>query len=181
VRTITVFFITSADGYYEGPNGEFDWPVVDGEFMAFADEQLGEFDTLLFGRRTYETMAAHWPAEGNNSRTAELMNGMPKLTVSRTMTSADWAGTRVVPDLAELKAIKEGPGGDIIIMGSSNLCSNLLEAGLLDEIRIMVMPVLLGAGKSVLHTVTGRHALELTATRPFDSGNNLLTYRPTTR
>jgi dihydrofolate reductase len=180
MRKIVVFFVATADGYYEGPNGEFDWPVVDEEFEEFANDQLREFDTLMFGRRTYEHMAAWWPtdaAKENDQTTTELMNGMPKLAVSRTLASADWAGTTVVDGLEEVKQLKEGPGGDIIIMGSSELCANLLAAGLLDEIRVMHMPVFLGAGRSLLHTLDSRISLDLIATRSFASGNALLCYR----
>jgi dihydrofolate reductase len=176
-----VFLVASADGYYEGPNGEFDWPVVDAEFNAFATEQLDSTDTMVFGRVTYGGMAAWWPTESartNDPEVARRMNEKAKIVVSRTLERADWEHTRVFRTVDELAALKEEPGGNVIIMGSSNLAASLLDAGLVDELRIMVMPVLLGGGKSLLHTVTGRVPLTLLGVTTFKSGNVWLTYQP---
>src|SRR5215467_14945596 len=89
MRKIFAFIVTTVDGYYEGPNGEFDWPVVDAEFNDFAVEQLDEIGTLLFGRVTYEGMAAYWPTPAaieDDPRIAATMNGAEKVVVSRTWT-----------------------------------------------------------------------------------------------
>lgn len=186
MRAINTFLVATADGYYEGPNQEFDWPVVDAEFNDFAIEQLAEVDTLLFGRRTYELMAQYWPtaqAQQDDPKVAGLMNGLPKLVVSRTLGTADWAQTRVIGDdvAGQLAELKRQPGKDIIIMGSSELTVSLIRMGLLDEVRIMVCPVILGAGRSLFRTADERIGLTLLRTRPFASGNVLLTYRPTAR
>ncbi|HEX6873522.1 MAG TPA: dihydrofolate reductase family protein, partial [Micromonosporaceae bacterium] len=111
-------------------------------------------------------------------RIASLMNRLPKIVVSTTLRHADWAGTTVVSDLDKLAAIKPEAGGDIIIMGSSNLTVNLIEAGILDEARIMIHPIVLGAGRSLFCTARRRIGLELLSTRTFASGSVLLTYRP---
>ena len=137
----------------------------------------------MFGRATYEGMAAYWPtatAEEDDPRVAERMNRLPKIVVSRTLQSADWNNTRVINgDVAtELPALKEEPGGDIMILGSSNLTVSLMELGLLDELRIMVMPVVLGAGKSLFRTAEERFTLKLLDTRAFSSGNVVLIYEP---
>jgi dihydrofolate reductase len=183
MRRIFTFLVASADGYYEGPNGEFDWPVVDEEFNQFALEQLDEVDTLVFGRRTYEGMASYWPtpaAEQDNPRITAAMNGLDKLVASRTLQEATWANTRLVRDDAagELARLKRQPGKDMAIMGSSALTVSLLRAGLVDELRIMVMPVVLGDGHSLFRTADERIGLRLTGSRPFRSGNVLLTYQP---
>jgi dihydrofolate reductase len=183
MRRILAFLVTTVDGYYEGPDGEFDWPVVDEEFNEFGLAQLDEVDTLLFGRVTYEGMAAYWPtpaAEQDDPRVAARMNSLPKVVVSRTLEQADWANTRVVGDdvAGELTRLKRQPGKDIAIFGSSDLTVRLLGMGLVDELRIMVHPVVLGAGKSVFRTATGRFGLELVEARPFRSGSVLLRYRP---
>ena len=89
MRKILAFLVVTVDGYYEGPNGEFDWPVVDEEFNEFGLRQLEEVDTLLFGRVTYEGMASYWPtpaAEQDDPRVAAKTNTLPKLVVSRTVT-----------------------------------------------------------------------------------------------
>jgi len=183
MRKIFAFIVTTVDGYYEGPNGEFDWPVVDAEFNGFAVEQLDEIDTLLFGRVTYEMMAAYWPtpaAIDDDPQIAARMNGAEKVVVSSTLDRADWENTRLIRDdfAAELAELKERPGKAIAIFGSSALTVTLLRLGLVDEVRIMVHPVVLGAGKSVFRTAEERIALRLTGTRPFASGSVMLYYEP---
>jgi dihydrofolate reductase len=183
MRKILAFLVTTVDGYYEGPNQEFDWPVVDDEFNEFAVQQLDEIDTLLFGRVTYEGMAAYWPtpaAQEDDPRVATRMNNISKIVVSRTLDKAEWANTRLVNDdvAEEITALKGQPGKDIAIFGSSSLTVSLLRLGLVDELRIMVMPVVLGDGMSVFRTADERISLKLLKTRVFSSGNVLLTYQP---
>jgi dihydrofolate reductase len=183
MRKIFAFEVASVDGYYEGPNHEFDWPVVDEEFNQFAVEQLDEADTLLFGRATYEVMASFWPtpmAEQSDPEVARRMNGYSKIVVSRTLGAAGWANTRVVGDdvAGEIARLKQEPGRDIAIFGSFALTVNLLMLGLVDEIRIMVSPVVLGGGASLFHTADERIRLTLRNVRTFASGNVLLTYEP---
>jgi dihydrofolate reductase len=97
--TIASFTFISLDGFYEGPNGELDWPNVDAEFNGFAARQLDEADTLGFGRATYEHMAAYWPTEqamANDPAITSRMNAKKKLVFSTTLTDANWSGTTVV-------------------------------------------------------------------------------------
>jgi dihydrofolate reductase len=186
MRRIFAFLVSSVDGYYEGPNQEFDWPVVDDEFNQFAIEQLSEVDTLIFGRVTYEGMASYWPtptAEQNDPEVTGAMNSLNKIVVSRTLGEPTWANTRLVKDdvVGELTRLKQQPGKDMVVMGSSNLTVNLLRAGLVDELRIMVMPVVLGDGHSLFRTAEDRIGLKLVSVKPFESGNVWLTYQPATR
>ena len=183
MRKIFAFIMTTLDGYYEGPHEEFDFWVVDEEFEEFSAEQLDEVDALLFGRVTYEGMAAYWPtpdAERDDPTVAAKMNGLSKIVVSRTLERAEWANTRLIKDdvAQELSDLKQQPGTDIAILGSSDLTVSLLEMGLVDEVRIMVNPVVLGAGKSVFRTAGARISLKLVKSRRFDSGNVLLYYQP---
>jgi dihydrofolate reductase len=186
MRKIVAFLVATVDGYYEGPNQEFDWPVVDEEFNEFGLHQLEEVDTLLFGRVTYQGMASYWPtpaAQQDDPRVAAKMNGLPKLVVSRTLREADWANTRIIDDdvAGELTKLKQQPGKDIAVFGSSDLTVSLLGLGLVDELRIMVAPVVLGAGRSLFRTAPERIHLQLLSTRAFRSGNVLHTYRPAAR
>jgi dihydrofolate reductase len=184
MRKIFSFIVMTLDGYYEGPNGEFDWPVVDEEFNRFAVEQLDEVDTLLFGRVTYEGMAQYWTtpeAEQYDPEIAPRMNRIAKIVVSRTLDKAEWANTRLLADAEELTRLKQEPGKDIAIFGSSSLTVDLLRLGLVDELRIMVNPVVLGGGRSLFRTASERIGLKLVRTRTFDSGNVLLYYQPTAR
>jgi dihydrofolate reductase len=186
MRKIFAFIMTTLDGYYEGPSQEFDFWVDDEEFNEFSVEQLDEVDTLLFGRVTYEGMAAYWPTpagEQDDPRVAARMNGLSKIVVSRTLDKAEWANTRLIKDdvTGELTKLKQQPGKDIAILGSSDLTVSLLQMGLVEEVRIMVNPVVLGAGKSVFRTAGERISLRLLKSRPFNSGNLLLYYQPAAR
>jgi dihydrofolate reductase len=183
MRKIFAFIMTTLDGYYEGPNHEFDFWVLDEEFSEFSVEQLDEVDTLLFGRVTYEGMAAYWPtpaAEQDDPRVAARMNGLSKIVVSRTLDKAEWANTRLVKHdvSAQLTELKQQPGKDIAILGSSDLTVSLLRMGLVNELRIMVNPVVLGSGRSVFRTAGERVGLRLVKSRLFSSGNVCLYYQP---
>ena len=168
---------------YEGPGHAIDWHNVDVEFNEFAIAQLDLVDMLLFGRVTYEMMAAFWPTDAamkDDPVTAAAMNRLPKIVFSRTLSSAAWQNTRLVKDnvAEEVTMLKEQAGKDLIIFGSSDLSVSLIQAGLIDEFRIMVNPVALGNGKALFKGLPGRLNLELIKTRTFKSGNVLLFYRP---
>jgi dihydrofolate reductase len=181
VRKLISFMVVTADGYYEGPDGEFDWPNVDDEFNEFAINQLNDIDTLLFGRRTYEGMASYWPAAAQDDPViADRMNGIDKVVFSTSLTEATWHNTTLVTgDVASsVRELKEKPGRYLALFGSPHLTVSLLEAGLVDELRVMIHPILLGGGKSLFRTLTGRVPLVLGPTTVFRSGNVLLCYRP---
>jgi dihydrofolate reductase len=181
MRTIFSFLMTSLDGYHATSEGDLDWHNVDQEFHDFAAIQVDQADTLLFGRKTYQGMAEFWQSpmalEVDPSMAAR-MNSYQKIVVSRTLTSADWGPARLissdVPE--ELAKIKAQPGKDIALLGSSALAASLLRADALDELRVMVNPVILGSGQPCF-SGADRTGLKLTAVREFRSGNVLLTYR----
>ena len=182
MRKIFAFLVTSVDGYHETNDGDLSWHNVDAEFLDFAVEQLEEADTLLFGRKTYEHMAEFWPTDdGLNSdpAIASRMNGFDKIVVSGSLSEAAWGPVTIISDdvAEQLTKIKEQPGKDIAVLGSSELTASLLRAGVVDEIRIMVSPVALGSGHPVL-AGADRTGLELLRFRHFASGNMLLTYVP---
>jgi dihydrofolate reductase len=182
MRKIFWFEMATLDGYHETLESSLDWHTVDDEFQDFALRQLGEADTLLFGRRTYDLMAAFWPTAagpGAHGQIAEAMNSLAKVVVSTTMTTASWAPTTIISaDVeGELGRLKAKPGADIALIGSSALAASLLSLGLLDELRIMINPVVLGGGRPQL-AGADRADLSLTGVREFRSGNVLLTYEP---
>jgi dihydrofolate reductase len=184
VSTLASFIFTSLDGFYEGPEGEIDWPIIDEEFKAFAVGQLDEADVLGFGRATYEHMAAYWPTEqavSDDPAISSRMNAMEKLVFSRTLTDAAWSGTTVVRGEATecIPSIKAAAGKDVLVLGSAHLTADLAQAGVLDELRIMVCPVVLGQGRSLFDDAEHRVPLNLLRVRQFDSGTLVLTYRPT--
>lgn len=182
MRKAFLFMMVSANGYFEGLNHELDWHHVDKEFDDFAKEQLDEADTLLFGRVTYEMMASFWPTIGMEREpdVARRMNGKEKVVFSNTLPSADWKNTRLVRGDAakELAVLKKRMGKSIAILGSSKLAASLADAGLIDEFRIMVNPVLMGSGHPLMEGLSKRLSLRLTNSRQFGNGNMLLCYAP---
>jgi dihydrofolate reductase len=169
----------TANGLYERGPWEIDWHNTDEEFNEFAIEQLELMDTLVFGRKTYEGMVRYWPtpeAIASDPIVAGKMNGLAKIVVSKTLDSADWSNTRIVRDPEAIAALKREPGKDALLIGSSDLATSLGTQGLIDEYRLMVAPVALGAGKPVLAGLAADLRLTLLRTRAFKNGNVLLTY-----
>jgi dihydrofolate reductase len=183
VSTVAAFIITSLDGFHEGPNGEFDWAIVDEEFRDFAIRQLDQADTLGFGRATYDHMAAYWPtdqAEANDPAIASRMNSMPKLVFSTALEEASWSNTTVVGGEAveRIEAVKAATAGELLVIGSAHLTAGFVAAGVLDELRIMISPIVIGQGRSLFEDLKDRVGLSLAHVRQFGSGSVLLTYRP---
>jgi len=186
MRKLLSFHLTSLDGYYEGPGQAFDWLVVDAEFNQFALRQLEEADTLLFGRASYEMMAGYWPtsaAEQDDQAVVARMNGLAKIVISQTLDTAEWAPTQLIGDCVAdvLAKLKQQPGKNMLIMGSSALTASLIGMGLVDEVRVMISPVVLGGGKSLFRTAAERISLTLLQAKSFRSGNIVLCYRPDAR
>ena len=183
MRRLLFFMMVSANGMYERARWDVGWHEVDDEFDAFAVDQLRSVDTLLFGRVTYEGMAAYWPtpeAIAGDPAVAGPMNALPKLVFSSTLESVDWNNSRLIggdPAAAVARMKTEG-GGDAIILASSDLSLTLAGHDLIDEYRLMVNPLFLGTGKPVLQGLRADVALGLHAVRTFGNGNVLLTYRP---
>jgi dihydrofolate reductase len=182
MRKIFQFTMITADGYFEGLNHDISWHNVDREFSDFAESQLDEADTLVFGRKTYDLMANFWPtayAREADPRTAERMNGLDKVVFSHSLKEAAWEHTQLYSEHAPevLNSLKEKPGKDILILASSNLCITLLKEKVIDEVRIMVNPLFLGKGTPLFAGLENPDRLTLTSNRAFKSGNVLLTYR----
>lgn len=183
MRKVIIFNLISLDGYFEGPSREIDWHNVDNEFNQFAIDQLNNADTLLFGRVTYNLMASYWPTKTaieDDPIIADLMNRIDKIVFSRTLKYVDWKNTRLVSDdpAAEIRKLKDSPGKDVFIFGSSDLATGLLHDRLIDEVRLIVNPILLGSGKAMFTGLKNRVNLKLLNTRTFNSGNVLLYYQP---
>ena len=175
--------MVSLDGFFEGPNQELDWHNVDAEFNEFATAQLDASGVLLFGHKTYDIMAAFWPTKialEGDAIVAKQMNSLPKIVFSRSQMEVNWSNSRLVTGNIsdEISNLKQQPGKDIAVFGSSNLCVNLLEMDLLDELRIMVNPVLLASGHRLFDGLDSEVGLSLQNSRQFRSGNVLLTYQP---
>ncbi len=183
MRKVFLFMMVSLDGYFEGPDHDLGWHNVDEEFNEFAIEQLNEVDALLFGRVTYQMMASFWPTQfaiENDPVVAGKMNSLPKLVFSTTLEQVDWENSRLVKEriTEEVSQLKQQEGGDLAIFGSAALATSFLHMGLLDELRLMVNPIVLGSGSSLFKGVHEKLNLKLLKTREFRSGNVLLYYEP---
>lgn len=167
------------DGFLSGPRGELDWhfPLWTEEMAQSACDQLSTMDTILMGRITYQTMAPYWPkAPAGNF--GDMMNRLNKVVFSSTMQQAAWNNTRIVREntAVEVARLKKQPGKNIIVYGSRSIVACLKEAGLIDEYRIWVHPVVIGNGNA-LFDLHDRMNLTLLRTKTFGSGVILLYYQ----
>jgi len=183
MRKVFLFMMVTLDGFFEGPDHEIDWHNVDEEFNEFAIDQLNEVDALLFGRVTYQGMVSYWPtqfAKENDPIIADKMNTIPKFVFSTTLDKVEWSNARLVKEhiAGEVSQLKHEQGRDLAIFGSAKLAVSLLQMGLLDELRIMVNPVVLGNGKPLFTGIHDKVNLKLIKIRTFRSGNVLLYYQP---
>ncbi len=178
MRKIISGLFISLDGVVEAPEA-WHFPYFDDEMGAAVGAQMAQADTMLLGRRTYEIFAASWGHRSSDVPFTDVINAMPKLVASTTMTSADWQNsTLLTGDLEEtLREVKAGDGGDITVPGSITLVRSLLRLGLLDELRLMIHPIILGTGTCLFDGI-GRHRLTLTDSNTFATGVLNLTYMP---
>lgn len=183
MRKIIVSNLISLDGFISGPNGEIDWFKYDKEVEDYGKVQLSSVDTILFGRVTFELMASYWPtatAAANDQMIIDAMNNLPKIVFSKTLKKVDWKNSRLVKDdiEGEVAKLKQQPGKDMVIYGSGSIVSTLAQAGLIDEYRIFVNPVVLGNGKPLFKDIQSRLTLKHINTKTFGNGLVLLCYRP---
>lgn len=173
--------LVTLDGFFEGAKPwDIDWLeyVWGDELEQFSLEQAATADLLLFGRVTYEGMAAHWTtAEGE---VADVMNSISKVVFSTTLETADWNNTRLVTGQVEeeVARLKQQPGEDILVFGSAELSSTLMQHDLIDEYRLCVVPVVLGEGNPLFKTRPERMKMQLVDTRSLETGGVILRYRP---
>lgn len=173
----------SVDGYFEGPDKNIDWHTADKEFDKYAINFLDNLDVLIFGRTTYELMASYWPTASalkDDPIVAEKMNKLRKVVVSETLEKAEWNNTELIKtNVAEkIGKLKDQPGKDMAIFGSSDLSLTLIPHRLIDEYRIFISPVLLGNGNSLFKGLQEKQQLKLIKAETFNSGNVLLYYEP---
>ena len=164
-------------------NGGWSMPYFDVEAMGGAiGEVMEQTEALLFGRRTWQTMAAAWPERAGDPF-ADRMNDIPKYVASRTLTQDDltWPNSTLLPAddaIGAVRDLKEKPGGGIQVMGSPTLAAQLVAAGLVDEYRLMIEPILLGGGKRVFPADGEARPLELVSATTASTGVLICTYRP---
>lgn len=169
------------DGYFEGQEPwslDFHQSVWGEELERFSIEQLDGIGTLLFGRKTYEGMASYFSAD--TGEVADRMNAIPKAVVSRTLETADWQNTRLLKGegVDAVRALKEEPGQDIYVFGSADLLASVEEAGLIDEYRICLAPVTLGAGNPLFKPGSKPQDMALLDAKTLTNGGVILRYVP---
>jgi dihydrofolate reductase len=169
------------DGYFDGAKSwELDWHmyVWGEELERFSIEQLRSAGMLLFGRVTHDGMAAYWKTA--TGEVADYMNSLPKVVVSETLQGSDWNNTRVIRTSAtdEVAKLKHEISRNIFVFGSGKLSATLAAAGLFDEFRIAIVPVILGRGSTLFGRGLPRLRLKLLESRPLSSGAVILRYEP---
>jgi dihydrofolate reductase len=193
MRIVIIEFM-SLDGVVQapgGPNEDTDggfahggWshPFFDEVAGGAFDDALTKAEALLYGRRTWQTMAAAWPGRAGDPF-ADRMNAIPKYVVSKTLGDDEltWNNTTRIPGdeaVARIRELHETDGGNLLVMGSPTLVRTLLHEGLVDELRLMIEPVILGGGKSIFPDDGAKHTLELVSTVTSGTGVHVCTYRP---
>lgn len=182
MRRIIVWNLMTLDGQFEGAKPwdlDFHLLAWGPQLERLSERQAEEGDLLVFGRRTYEGMAAYWPTAEGEGKIKAFMNSVAKIVVSRTLKEAGWNNSRVVGDpVAELARLKAEPGKAMLVFGSAELTASLLQAGLVDEIRVCIVPVLLGAGTPLFKPSPQRILLKLLGSEITEAGSVILRYAP---
>ncbi|WP_040338466.1 dihydrofolate reductase family protein [Candidatus Blastococcus massiliensis] len=183
MRRIVFHLMVSLDGYFEGPDADIGWHRVDEELHAFFNAQLATCSAFLEGRVTYELMEGYWPTADQNPGSsppevefAQIWRSMPKIVYSRTLDAPGPDATvvrDVVPD--EVRALQAEPGGDMVV-GGPVLAAAFREHDLIDEYRLFVSPVVLGAGRKAFPPGGPPADLDLVETRAFGNGVVMLRY-----
>lgn len=177
MRKIVAYLLTSVDGVVEAPD-RYARAELFPDLVGLIGELISDQDTVLFGRRTYDAWSGHWPAS-KVQPFADFINSVPKRVFTSHPLDTPWANTiRVSGELGpEIRKMKRSPGGVIGVHGSVTLIETLLRQGLLDELRLSVLPCIAGAGRRL---AVGPNVLqlELTQARTTEGGVQLLTYRP---
>ena len=184
MRKVHVFDNVSLDGFFTDAKNDMSWAHKrDEEWNEFASANAGGQGELLFGRVTYEMMAAFWPTPQAAQLLPDVaagMNAMRKIVFSRTLDTVTWQNTTLVKGdlVTEVTRLKQQPGSDLVILGSGRIVSQLTQARLIDEYQIVLNPIVLGSGRTLFETVEGKVPLRLTRTRAFKNGNVVLWYEP---
>jgi len=191
MRKIIGAAFVSLDGVMQGPGGPSEdttggfkysgWlpPVGDDAIDNKIGELFGRPFDLLLGRRTYEIFAAYWPyANDQMADIRDPFNACTKYVVTHRDQPLEWENSERVSQIEALRAIKQGDGPDIVIQGSGTLYPQLLQAGLLDELILMISPIVLGQGKRLFGDGTPPRTLKMTGHHVSDGGSVIVTYQP---
>jgi dihydrofolate reductase len=191
MRMLRVIEFLSVDGVMQAPgapeedteggfrHGGWQRPYFDEILDATAAESMAATDSYLFGRKTYEKMAAYWPTAPEDDPYAQHLNITPKFVASRTLQEVGWQNSTLLEgDVAEEVAkLKQEPGKNIAVLGSGDLVQTLIQHNLVDEFFLAIYPIVLGSGKRLFREADQPRKLSLVASKPTTTGGVLLTYR----
>ena len=175
----------SLDGFVAGPNGEMDWIKVDEEIFDHVGKRIGESDTALYGRVTFDMMEGYWPTAGDapdaskhDREHSKWYKGVRKIVVSKTLKGASLPNTIVISDnLSDrLNEIKQKGDKEILLFGSPTATHSLIRLGLVDGYWLFVNPIVLGKGVPLFVDIKDKIKLKLLDTRQFTSGVTALNY-----
>jgi dihydrofolate reductase len=180
MRQVVLQMGVTLDGFVHGAKGYQDWglPAEEDDVVEWKATSLREAGTHIMGRTTYEDMASVWPK--STGVYADVMNEIPKVVFSKTLTHADWAESRIASgELAyDIDKLKREPGGAIVAHGGATFIGSLIRENLIDEYRLVIHPVVIGNGSSLFETLREPLRLDLADARTFPSGTLIHTYRP---
>jgi len=192
MRMLRVIEFLSLDGVLQSPgapdedteggfqHGGWQRPYFDDVLGATAAEGMAATDAYLFGRKTYDKMAAHWPTAPDDDPYARHLNTTPKYVASTTLQRVEWQNSTLIEgDVADAVAeLKEQPGRNIVVLGSGQLVQTLIEHDLVDEYFLAVFPIVLGSGKRLFREADRARRLSLVDFKATSTGGVMLTYRP---
>ena len=192
MRMLRVIEFLSLDGVMQGPgspeedteggfrHGGWQRPYFDEVLGASAAEGMAATDGYLFGRKTYEKMAAYWPTAPDDDPYAKHLNSTPKYVASRTLQDVEWENSTLIKGdvVEEVAKLKEQPGKNIAVLGSGDLVQTLIEHDLVDEFFLAVFPIVVGSGKRLFREADEIRRLSLVDSNTTGTGGLILTYRP---
>ena len=180
MRKVVAVELVSLDGVMESPE-EWAFSYSNAEMEEASASEMAASDAMLMGRVTYERMAGYWPNQPGGTPMVDYINSVPKFVASTTLQEPlEWNNSTLIEEnfAEEIIELTQQPGEDITILGSGALVRSLLRGNLLDELRLMVHPVVLGTGKRLFADGSDRKALELVDSKTFGTGVLYLTYQP---
>ena len=178
MRTLVSTFFSSLDGIVDAPQ-QWHFPYIDDEVMGVVGSSLAGCDALLLGRVTYQEWESHWSRQSGDGGMADFINNTQKYVASSTLRSTSWRNSTLLGgDLGTaVRELKEQPGETIVVNGSGTLVRSLLKEELVDELRLLVHPVVVGAGKHLFENGPKPIGMSLDDVQRFGTGVLLLTYR----
>jgi dihydrofolate reductase len=177
MRKVVLSMMVSADGYIEAPNDNITWHVWDDEMSEYMMGFFDTVDTFIYGRKSFELMIEYWPSQ--TGEFADIMNETPKLVFSRNLENVEWNSKLIKENVAdEIRQQKNQPGKNMVLFAGANIASTFIEHDFIDEYRLIVNPVVLGAGTPLFKEIKNQLKLKLLQAKPFQCGNTLLCYEP---